>query len=215
MLNYGHLFRQFWRLKSLPYRPDVWLSMLFRESYDRWWIFFQKSLFFKHALLIHEKPNTMYETSWINTWQRHVYRKNRRQHSPQEAYWFVSGKSMGSVINDLQLNHLWVVYPGKEQYPLAENITVLPLTHIGQTWQYAWRSERNQNQHIRRWHQSATGPEDSALTCRTRSPWNLCGIKIQPTRRCLLSLHFGEWYRWQTRLGGLWWESWRPPEDQC
>ena len=44
---------------------------------------------------------------------------------------------MGSVINDLQLNHLWVVYPGKEQYPLAENITVLPLTHIGQTWQYA------------------------------------------------------------------------------
>lgn len=36
-------------------------------------------------------------------------------------------KSMLSAINDLSLEHLWVVYPGKQKYMLAENITVVPL----------------------------------------------------------------------------------------
>jgi len=36
-------------------------------------------------------------------------------------------RSMKTVIKDLSLSHLWVVYPGKTTYRLSENITVLSL----------------------------------------------------------------------------------------
>jgi len=45
-------------------------------------------------------------------------------------------KSMTSVIQDLNLKHVWVVYPGNVQYPLAENITVLPLAEMAYDWNY-------------------------------------------------------------------------------
>lgn len=37
-------------------------------------------------------------------------------------------KSMLSASNDLELEHLWVLYPGDKIYPLAPNISALPLT---------------------------------------------------------------------------------------
>ena len=39
-------------------------------------------------------------------------------------------KSMRAVGEDLRLEHLWVVYPGEREYPLAETITALPLGKI-------------------------------------------------------------------------------------
>jgi len=39
-------------------------------------------------------------------------------------------KSMYGAIEDLKLEHLWVVYPGDQLYKLTENITVLPLTNL-------------------------------------------------------------------------------------
>ncbi len=36
-------------------------------------------------------------------------------------------KSMHIALEDLSLDHLWVVYPGKHEYPVSKNITVLPL----------------------------------------------------------------------------------------
>ena len=39
-------------------------------------------------------------------------------------------KSMHIVIDDLGLEHLWVVYPGDRVYPLADAITALPLRKI-------------------------------------------------------------------------------------
>jgi len=45
-------------------------------------------------------------------------------------------RSMTTVINDLNLEHLWVVYPGKEPYPLADNISVLPFSQVGGEWNY-------------------------------------------------------------------------------
>ena len=36
-------------------------------------------------------------------------------------------KSMISATNDLELEHLWVLYPGDKTYPLASNISALPL----------------------------------------------------------------------------------------
>ena len=40
-------------------------------------------------------------------------------------------KSMHVVIDDLGLEHLWVVYPGDREYPLADAITALPLRSVG------------------------------------------------------------------------------------
>lgn len=45
-------------------------------------------------------------------------------------------KSMASALADLELEHLWVVYPGDKTYRLAKNITVLPITKIGAGWVY-------------------------------------------------------------------------------
>jgi len=39
-------------------------------------------------------------------------------------------KSMHSALADLHLQHLWVIYPGKDRYPAHEKITMLPLSSI-------------------------------------------------------------------------------------
>ncbi len=41
-------------------------------------------------------------------------------------------KSMHTALADLSLEHLYVLYPGAEQYALHERITALPLRHIPQ-----------------------------------------------------------------------------------
>ena len=40
-------------------------------------------------------------------------------------------KSMHIALEDLKLEHLWVVYPGTLRYPLTEKITALPLRETG------------------------------------------------------------------------------------
>jgi predicted AAA+ superfamily ATPase len=45
-------------------------------------------------------------------------------------------KSMQVATKDLDLDHLWVVYPGSQRYHLAEKISALPITDIGTTWNY-------------------------------------------------------------------------------
>jgi hypothetical protein len=35
------------------------------------------------------------------------------------------------ALEDLKLEHLWVVYPGTLRYPITEKITALPLREIG------------------------------------------------------------------------------------
>ena len=44
--------------------------------------------------------------------------------------------SMASAMADLELTHLWVVYPGDRTYPLAEGVSTLPITGIGACWRY-------------------------------------------------------------------------------
>jgi hypothetical protein len=36
-------------------------------------------------------------------------------------------KSMASALQDLELEHLWVVYPGDREYALHKKIMVIPL----------------------------------------------------------------------------------------
>jgi hypothetical protein len=42
-----------------------------------------------------------------------------------------TAKSMHGALKDLKLEHLWVVYPGAERYPMTDEITALPLREIG------------------------------------------------------------------------------------
>lgn len=45
-------------------------------------------------------------------------------------------KSMASASADLELEHLWVVYPGNQEYALDKRITTLPVADIGADWVY-------------------------------------------------------------------------------
>jgi predicted AAA+ superfamily ATPase len=45
-------------------------------------------------------------------------------------------RSMSIAIKDLDLNHLWVIYPGKQRYRLSDKITVLPLSEVPVNWMY-------------------------------------------------------------------------------
>ena len=44
--------------------------------------------------------------------------------------------SIKNAIDDLKLEHLWIVYPGSDEYQLADNISVTPLKHITGEWIY-------------------------------------------------------------------------------
>jgi predicted AAA+ superfamily ATPase len=44
--------------------------------------------------------------------------------------------SMKSALKDLELNHLWVLYPGERTYRLTDKITVIPLTAVPAEWNY-------------------------------------------------------------------------------
>jgi predicted AAA+ superfamily ATPase len=39
-------------------------------------------------------------------------------------------KSMTAAMQDLNLEHLWVIYPGRERYAIGERMTVLPITAL-------------------------------------------------------------------------------------
>ena len=45
-------------------------------------------------------------------------------------------RSMASAMADLELAHLWVVYPGDRAYPLAAGVSTLPVAEIGDHWLY-------------------------------------------------------------------------------
>lgn len=45
-------------------------------------------------------------------------------------------KSMLAAVQNLNLDHLWVIYPGKSSYRLDHKITVLPLEQIPAHWMY-------------------------------------------------------------------------------
>ncbi len=44
--------------------------------------------------------------------------------------------SMASASKDLDLAHLWILYPGDRAYPLAPTVSTLPLTAVKDRWQY-------------------------------------------------------------------------------
>ncbi len=45
-------------------------------------------------------------------------------------------KSMQSAVESLELEHLWIVYPGTKKYQLTKQVTVLPISSINYNWNY-------------------------------------------------------------------------------
>jgi hypothetical protein len=45
-------------------------------------------------------------------------------------------RSMTSALGDLDLAHLWVLYPGERAYPLAPSVSALPIAEVGSEWSY-------------------------------------------------------------------------------
>lgn len=107
----------------------------------------------RHALLGHPKLGA--------SWEGYALEQVVRQLSPAEPYfWATHGgaeldlffmregrrygvefkfneapavtKSMRIALEDLALDHLWLVYPGREAFPVAETITVVPLAQVEQ-----------------------------------------------------------------------------------
>jgi predicted AAA+ superfamily ATPase len=44
--------------------------------------------------------------------------------------------SMANAVKDLGLTHLWILYPGDRAYPIADEVSTLPLTKIQSSWKY-------------------------------------------------------------------------------
>jgi predicted AAA+ superfamily ATPase len=48
--------------------------------------------------------------------------------------------SMKSARKELRLDHLWIIYPGNESYPVSEKISVCSLSDIGRLPEQALRN---------------------------------------------------------------------------
>ena len=53
-------------------------------------------------------------------------------------------RSMHVVLQDLRLAHLWVLYPGDQQYPLTDSITALPLRDVSRIALVPERRDRSE-----------------------------------------------------------------------
>ena len=109
----------------------------------------------EHTLASHNKLGASWEGFALETAARHLGKRNEklsfwRTHTGAEVdlLWQSRGKnraievkyssapklskSMISAFGDLELEHLWVLYPGDKTYPLAPNISALPLSETHQ-----------------------------------------------------------------------------------
>ena len=85
-------------------------------------------------------------TAWLSKRDNEVYFYASHNGVEVDLYWQANGKkwaaefkftdaprttkSMHQAIEDLALDHLWVIYPGDRTYALTEKITVLPLAQL-------------------------------------------------------------------------------------
>jgi len=62
-----------------------------------------------------------------------VFQKNGRLYGVEVKYAQAPGltPSMRMACDELDLKHLWVIYPGKTTYALDRNITGIPVTELG------------------------------------------------------------------------------------
>ena len=61
-----------------------------------------------------------------------VFQKNGKLYGVEVKYAQAPGftSSMRMALNELNLKHLWIIYPGKATYALDKKVTVIPLTEL-------------------------------------------------------------------------------------
>jgi predicted AAA+ superfamily ATPase len=113
----------------------------------------------REELLTHNKLGACWEGFALECAVRSIGKRNEEvffwsTHSGAEVdlFWQHQGKnwavefkymdapkkslSMQVALEDLDLAHLWVVYPGQSKYRVSDKITVLPLSTIADPWSY-------------------------------------------------------------------------------
>ena len=72
----------------------------------------------------------------MNFWSIHsgeeldlLFKHNGKNYGVEFKYSGAPGmtKSIKSAMADLNIQHLWVVYPGPDRYPISTDITAIPL----------------------------------------------------------------------------------------
>ena len=89
---------------------------------------------------IGKQPNSVYFWRTSNGAELDLYWQAKGQHWGVEFKYADAPKltkSMKIANEDLNLSHLWVVYPGADCYSLTKNISVLPFENVSSTWDYS------------------------------------------------------------------------------
>ncbi|MDD5686904.1 MAG: ATP-binding protein [Elusimicrobia bacterium] len=112
-----------------------------------------------NQLSVHNKIGTSWEGFALECISKSLQKKNEElffwnTHNGAELdlFWQNKGKNWGIefkysdapkitrsihlAINDLNLSHLWIIYPGKQSYKLNTKVTVIPLSETKENWNY-------------------------------------------------------------------------------
>lgn len=121
-----------------------------------------------HTLLgIHSEAGLLTHPRSGASWEGYAVEETLRALNPEEAYFWAThndaeidlilihqGRRYGVeckrtdtprvtpsiriALRDLELAHVWVVYPGDKSYPLADQVTAMPLSELVQSGQAFW-----------------------------------------------------------------------------
>jgi len=124
-------------------------------------IYFRDSGLFHYLLGIHSPHDLQTHPKSGASWEGYVIEEVIKSVAPDESYFWATHNgaemdllmlkngrhlgveckrvdaprltsSMRNAIEDLQLDHLAVIYPGDRAYPLTDKVTVVPLSNLGQ-----------------------------------------------------------------------------------
>ena len=138
-----------------------WFANLQKRQVRAPKIYFRDSGLFHYLLGIHSDHDLLTHPKSGASWEGYAIEEVIKSILPDEAYFWAthsgaeidllllkSGRRLGveckrvdaprltpsmrNALEDLQLDHLAVMYPGERAYPLADKVTAVPLSNLGQ-----------------------------------------------------------------------------------
>lgn len=138
-----------------------WYANLAKRQVKSPKIYFRDSGIFHQMLGVHNERDLLTHPKSGASWEGYVIEEVSKLVNPDEAYFWAThagaeldllllkdgrrigveckrvdaprfSPSMRIALTDLELDHLFVIYPGSRAYPLADNVTVLPLAQLAQ-----------------------------------------------------------------------------------
>lgn len=153
--HYRDLLAGTFMLRVLP----PWFENLGKRQVKAPKVYLRDSGVLHHSLSIRDMPALRSHPRYGASWEGFALEQTLIAHGERDAYFWATQrgaeldllllrhgrrwgfefkctdaptttKSMHIAIEDLRLEHLWVVYPGVTRYPLTERITALPLRQL-------------------------------------------------------------------------------------